>query len=376
MRVGLRVLTVVAIGGLLWVAWTALSVWLSFRSIDRIEVDLEGAREAIESLRVQDRPPPPPLEPDPVEIDPIGPPSPTALTQTTTTTPAPPEPPDIDGDQIPYNPEFSSSPAVPDEAFESFLIIGSDARADRAGTRADVIILALLPTDGSSPILVSLPRDLWLDIPCWEKPNRINAALNGCGDAASGPELLALTVADFTGIQPDHFALFDFEDFQRVIDAFGGIEICVDYPVREKRLALPAGCSTADGATSLLWVRSRRTEEFVDGEWRRMSGVNDITRNERQQDVLLQILASVRSLDTFTSLIDIVDSIADAVTIDDGISLGSAIGLAWDLRDVAPRSIIRLKIPVRHFTTDGGARVLLAKERFSDLLAEVWPASP
>ena len=65
----------------------------------------------------------------------------------------------------------------------------------------------------------------------------------------------------------------------------------------------------------------------------------------------------------------------DAVTIDEGISLGSAIGLAWDLRDVAPRSIIRLKIPVRHFTTDGGARVLLAKERFSDLLAEVWPAS-
>ena len=330
MRVGFRVLTVVVIGGLLWVAWTAVSVWLSFRSIDRIEVDLEGAREAIESLSVQDRPPPPPLEPDPVETDPVVPPSTTAVTettavtQTTTTTPAPPEPPDIDGDQIPYNPEFSSSPAVPDEAF---LIIGSDARADRAGTRADVIILALLPADGSSPILVSLPRDLWLDISCWEKPNRINAALNGCGEAASGPELLALTVADFTGIQPDHFALFDFEDFQRVIDAFGGIEICVDYPVREKRLKLPAGCSTADGATSLLWVRSRKTEEFVDGEWRRMSGVNDITRNERQQDVLLQILASVRSLDTFTSLIDIVDSIADAVTIDKGYR--SAPPSAW-----------------------------------------------
>ena len=47
MRVGFRVLTVVVIGGLLWVAWTAVSVWLSFRSIDRIEVDLEGAREAI-----------------------------------------------------------------------------------------------------------------------------------------------------------------------------------------------------------------------------------------------------------------------------------------------------------------------------------------
>ena len=79
MRVGFRVLTVVVIGGLLWVAWTAVSVWLSFRSIDRIEVDLEGAREAIESLSVQDRPPPPPLEPDPVETDPVVPPSTTAV---------------------------------------------------------------------------------------------------------------------------------------------------------------------------------------------------------------------------------------------------------------------------------------------------------
>jgi LCP family protein required for cell wall assembly len=381
--VALRVLFGVLIAGVLWVAWTAISVWTSFRSIETIDVDVDQARQAIAAMPDSERPPPPPLEPEPPPADQ----DPTNPDPAPVTTPAPepppgePEPPtevppEIPGDQVPYDPAFSSSPPVPDEAFDAFLIIGSDAREDRSGSRADVIILALLPKDGTPPILVSLPRDLWVDIPCWDRPNRINAALNGCGDAASGPELLALTVADFTGIQPDHFALFDFSDFTRVIDGFGGIEICVDNPVREKTLELPAGCSTADGETALMWIRSRRTEEFVDGAWRRVSGVNDITRNERQQEVLLEILKRIKSLDGLTSLVGIVDGIADAVTIDDGFSIGAAIGLAWDLRTVSTSEIVRLRIPVRHYRTETGAQVLLAKESFEDLLAEVWPTTP
>lgn len=359
-------------------------MWFSFRSIDTISVDLAQARSAIEALPPEDRPAPPPLEPDPVEPGdaPLSGVTTTVVADepATTTTPPPEEPevtvpPDITGEQIPYDPKFASSPVIPDEAFEAFLIIGSDAREARSGSRADVIILGLIPEDGSPPILVSIPRDLWVDIPCWNRPNRINAALNGCGDAASGPELLALTVADFTGIQADHFALFDFEDFTRVIDAFGGVEICVENPVREKELELPAGCSIADGATALLWVRSRRTEEFVDGAWRRMSGVNDITRNQRQQELLLELLRKVRSLEGLTSLVEIVDSVADAVTIDDGITLGSAIGLAWDLREFEPGEIRRLTVPVRHYRTESGVQVLLATEQFADVLATAWPAT-
>ena len=180
------------------------------------------AASLIENTPVDERPPPPPLVPiddEPIDDDPIA----TTTAPPTATSGAPdvppasttePPPPDITGEQIPYNPDFISSPAVPADAFDAYLLIGSDARADRGGQRADVIILALLPTDGSAPILVSLPRDLWVDIPCWERPNRVNAALNGCGDAASGPELLALTVAGFTRIQADHIALFNFDDFE------------------------------------------------------------------------------------------------------------------------------------------------------------------
>ena len=105
-----------------------------------------------------------------------------------------------------------------------------------------------------------------------------------------------------------------------------------------------------------------------------MSSVNDITRNERQQEVLLEILRRVKSLDNIGSLVDIVDSIASAVTIDDGITLGRAIRLAWDLRGTSANEIIRLRIPVRHYRTESGRQVFLAKESFADLLAEVWPA--
>jgi LCP family protein required for cell wall assembly len=377
-RIGVRILAGLLAAVFLWGIWSLVGVWFSFRSIDTISVDLDEARQAIEALPPEDRPAPPPLEPeDDSDPEPVAIATTNAADEPTAAT-APPVvtvPPGITGEQIPYDPAFITSPAIPDETFDAFLIIGSDFRETKRSVRADVIILALVPDDGSPPILVSIPRDLWVDIPCWNEPNRINASLNGCGDAASGPELLALTVADFTGIQPDHFALFNFEDFTRVIDAFGGVEICVENAVREKRLELPAGCSIADGAMALLWIRSRRTEEYVDGQWQRMSGVNDITRNQRQQELLLEILRRVRSLDSLTSLVDIVDSVADAVIIDDDITLGSAIALAWDLREFAPSEIRRLIVPFRYHRTESGAQVLIAREQFSDVLATLWPAT-
>ena len=299
-------------------------------------------------------------------------PSPVSAPSTTTTTLLLP---DIAGDQLPYDPAFSTSPAIPDEAFEAFLIIGSDARPGARDERADVIILALLPKADSAPILVSIPRDLWLTLPCWDEPNRINATLAGCGSAASGPELLAITVADFTGIEADHFALFDFSDFERVIDAFGGIEICVDRRVRDQisGLSLPAGCSKADGETALTWVRSRKTQEYRDGRWQRIQDVTALTRDDRQRDVLLQVLGKVKSLGTLGSLVDIVDSIADAVTIDDGITVGRAIGLAWGLRSTSPEGIVQITIPVSRHKTSEGANVFFPTQSFADVFSAYWP---
>ena len=73
-----------------------------------------------------------------------------------------------------------------------------------------------------APILVSIPRDLYVRNPCHEGWSRINAALGGCEGLASGTELIALMVQGYTGIEVDHVARLTFDGFASVVNALGG----------------------------------------------------------------------------------------------------------------------------------------------------------
>lgn len=262
------------------------------------------------------------------------------------------------------SPEPEPAPTSRDDDYRSFLVIGSDERSGLAGSRADVLIMGLLPADGTDPIMFSLPRDLWLPDPCRGGHQRINAAYNGCGDDANGLELTSIVVEDFTGIAVDHVASVDFEGFKQVIDAVGGVEICVDNPVRDGSLRLPAGCTMAGGDQALAWVRSRHTQELVDGEWRAMPGVNDLTRNRRQQALMLQLLGRVGSFETVSHLYSFAQGVSDSVTLGSSLSLLDGVRLAWSLRDEAG-NIRRFSIPVEDMRTSDGAQVLLPAEPFS-----------
>ncbi len=252
------------------------------------------------------------------------------------------------------------------DPYDAYLVVGSD-EGDR---RADVIILALLPKDGSAPLMVSLPRDLYLPNRCTQSLTRLNANYNGCGADLNGPTQLAGAVTDFTGIEIDHFALFTMEGFERIIDAVGGMEICVDHPVREDtRLDLPAGCSLVDGEMALGWVRSRKTQEFVDGRWRTMPEVSDLTRNQRQQDLILDVAGRAGSFGSPAELSGFVASLSDAFTLDDRLGLAGAADLAWSNRHLRPEDVVRLTVPVEPYTTSGGAQVLLPTTPFAEILA-------
>jgi LCP family protein required for cell wall assembly len=253
------------------------------------------------------------------------------------------------------------------------MVVGSDI----GNHRADVIILAMLPADGSAPIMVSLPRDLYLPNRCTQGYTRLNANFNGCGESINGPTLLAAAVEDFTGVHVDHFALFTFSGFEEIIDQVGGIKICVDYAVRDYKsdLDLPAGCTVASGAQALAWVRSRHTLEYVNGSWRTMPGVSDLTRNERQQDVILAMLKKAGKFDSPRQLAGVVSSVSNAFTLDDQLGLSDAIGLAWDLRNLDPTDFVRLTIPVENYETAAGAQVLLPTVPFDELLSEYYAAS-
>lgn len=267
---------------------------------------------------------------------------------------------------------FLTSPELPDDLFTSYLLVGVEG-----GFRADTIIYLLRPSDGSAPIMLSLPRDLYLRNPCTQRYTRINAGLGGCAGYAGGAELLSLMVKEFTGIKVDRFARVDFSGFKHVIDALGGVEICVENAVRDDKaqLDLPAGCSRAGGDQALAWVRSRRTEEFVDGEWRRIPGVSDFTRQRKQQDMLFKIAGRMNSFASLASFSDVASSLAGTIALDAGFSFGDAVSLAWQFRGTDASDVKRVSILVRDYVTSAGAYVLVPTATFNESLAKVYPAA-
>jgi LCP family protein required for cell wall assembly len=353
----LRAAIVLVSAAVVWAGWHAFKLWRAWQNVERVEFNVAEARQAIG---------------DPA--------NPYLGTEMPDEEPAlePPEEREEEIEVIDPNTTTPTSPRVEPDALQAFLVIGSDQRPQTGpSSRADVIVLFLVPSGDADPIMVSIPRDLYLPNPCTGGMSRINANLNGCGDLATGPELLAVAVEDFTGIEIDHFAVFDFEGFKQVINRVGGVEICVEYPVRDSHtdpsLDLPAGCTVADGDQTLAWVRSRKTQELVDGVWRTMPGVSDLERNQRQQALLLEALNRLKGFRSVNEFSALVEDLSDAFAIDKGLSLTDAIGIAWDLRDLEPGRIARPTIPVSYYVTEDGAYVLLPTSSFADVLGDVYP---
>ncbi len=257
---------------------------------------------------------------------------------------------------------------IDDSVFDAYLLVGTDA----SGFLADTIILALQPTDGGAPIMVSLPRDLYVWNLCKETFTRLNTGLGGC-TGASGFELLAIMVEDYTGIPIDHLARVNFDGFARIVDVMGGITVCNDNPMRDLKshLDLPTtGCRVVDGAVALAWVRSRHPEELVNGQWRGVGG-SDFGRQRHQQDALFQLAGNAASFSSPASLTNRLSAVASAVRLDSEWSFASAVGAAWRYRGITKEDVKRFAIEVDDYRTSYGQAVLLPTEPFIVQLASV-----
>lgn len=351
---------VIGIGILVVLGWTGYRLWRAWSDVDRVGFDPSAARVALEGTdpaRVDFEP----IPDDDIANDPG---------------------PIVEGELAHEADEYARARSRgANEAVEAFLIIGSDQRAELgASRRADVILLFVLPANGGDPLLISIPRDLYLPNPCSGGMSRINANLNGCGDFATGPEQLAVAVEDFTGIEIDHFAVFDFDGFRAIIDRVGGVEVCTEHPLRDlnvtpTQLQIPAGCSTIGGDMALSWVRSRKTQEQVDGVWRTQASVNDLARNQRQQDLIIQALARLKDFRDISELTALVEELSDAFTIDDRLTLGQAIGTAWSLRSIDLTRIVRPVLEVANFIDPNGAYVLVPSKSFEEVVVEADPSA-
>ena len=265
----------------------------------------------------------------------------------------------------------------------AYLIIGSDERSLNSsaargyvqGSRADVILLGIINEDSKDNHLISIPRDLLIINSCTNEIERINGSYqkNKCGNR---PENLAAAILNLTGIRVENFASFNFEGFEKIIDSFGGIEICVDKSQKEGySFELQKGCQTVSGSTSLNWVVSRNTEVLVgekiideNGEdasvWEKMSGVSDLTRIERQQYVVLQMLKELENFDNINEFTNFIEAIEETFIIDENLSLRKAIDLLWNLRDIDLDNIQKHTLPTYPFELEDGRQILIMKESF------------
>jgi LCP family protein required for cell wall assembly len=268
-------------------------------------------------------------------------------------------------------PADTPATTAPEQAYETFLLIGGD----KVSGAADVILYLVQPTNGADAFMVSLPRDLYVENACTGGNSRINALIHGCASKdINGPSLLSYTVNQFTGIEVDHFAMFDFDGFEEIIDAVGGVEICLDYAVRDKKaeLSLPQGCTNATGEQALGWVRSRHTLQNVNGSWKSVPGASDLLRNQHQQDVIIELFKELKSFGSPTELTAKVAGLADAFVLDDTLSITDAVGLAWAMRDINLADINRIEIPVRLTRSKSGQSIIVATMPFDELLISIY----
>lgn len=181
---------------------------------------------------------------------------------------------------------------IPGTAGTNWLFVGSDSRTglsekeverlgtggDLGTTRTDTIMVLHLPLRGQ-PTLLSIPRDSYVSVPGYGY-DKINAAF-----AFGGPELLVQTVEETTGLHIDRYAEVGMGGLASVVDAVGGVDICVAEPIDDPlaNINLQPGCQKMDGATALGYVRTRATAQ------------GDLDRVARQREFLGALVARMMS---------------------------------------------------------------------------------
>lgn len=243
----------------------------------------------------------------------------------------------------------------------TYLLIGSDSRADLGdlegsfgsfgGQRSDVIIMAR-PAAGSLHLL-SLPRDLKVTIPD-RGTDKINAAY-----AYGGPDLLARTVADNTGLPVHHIVEIDFGGFAELVDSVGGIDIDFPNAARDEKsgLEVAAGTTRIDGATALAYVRSRSYQELRDGSWVSVDA-DDIGRTARQQEAVRALLSRIASPSGLVRVPQLALALDEAISVDRGFNVIDLVLAGWGMRSA---QIDAATLPVV-FSNEGGVSYVVQSD--------------
>ncbi|MGH3930287.1 MAG: LCP family protein [Pseudonocardiaceae bacterium] len=242
--------------------------------------------------------------------------------------------------------------SAPDGATD-ILLVGNDSRTDaqgnplpadvlarlRAGDNegelTDSMILVRIPNDGSRAVAISLPRDLYAEMPDGFGQHKLNSAYSrGKADAAAqlvgegadpatvhsesisaGRKLLLQTVEDLTGVGIDHYAELNLLGFALLTEAVGGVQVCLRAPVEDRASGanFPAGPQTISGPNALAFVRQRH------GLPR-----GDLDRVVRQQVFLASFADQVLSTGTLANpgrIRELIDATKQSLALDEDFNV-------------------------------------------------------
>lgn len=264
----------------------------------------------------------------------------------------------------------------------NFLLIGSDKRPG-ASYRTDTLLVAMVWLDEGQVSLISIPRDLWVDIP-QVGMQRINTAYQSgeaYGYPGGGAGLLKDTIAANLGIRIDYTAMVEFDGFRRIVDTLGGVEVPIACVYTDWRLIDPTYDPNDENNWWLYTVGPGKV--FMDGDlalWyaRARSKSNDFDRGRRQQEVLRALFNKALQSGTFGKIPQLYSDLSSSIVTDLGI--GEALRLAPYALNFTNANIrgYYIRPPyVTSWTTPGGAAVLLPNEEpLRQMLAEAETLSP
>lgn len=242
------------------------------------------------------------------------------------------------------------------------LLVGSDSReglqdpedvkrfGSVGGKRADTIILAQIIPSQQRGVLLHLPRDLYVDVHAAGRQfkSKINSAYS------YGPQGVIDTVGALTRMPINHYMEIDIRGFRQMVDAIGGVDICVDEPNfydSKLNFRLPQGVNHMDGNTALSYVRARHA-----------TANGDFGRIERQQRFIRAVMGKVGKPSVLGNPIrvnDLARSFAQNVTVDQHFEFDDLVRFALSVRRVGPDQLLTYSVPGRAGRVGGQSVVLI-----------------
>ncbi len=256
---------------------------------------------------------------------------------------------------MPTDDGYQTVPAAIDGPL-NFLLMGSDSRNPDERGRSDTLMIAHLNASRDTLYLISLPRDMYVDIPGHGK-NKINAAY-----AFGGPRLTVKTVQNIIGARIDHTAMIDFEGFVGLTTDVGGVTVFNEIESTNLGFNFPRGDITISGEEALAYVRQRYNLPH-----------GDFDRAARQRLVvkalILKLLkpATVANPATFNA---VATKLGGYLTVDSKLTNELIWNLATDLNIKSARDIRQIQAPIARSATIKGSSVLIVNEERMAALAK------